>query len=53
MSVVVKLYNGDMRCENLLQSLKESIYEQAANMPIPLIIGTLEILKHEIIKEQE
>ncbi|UMO76008.1 hypothetical protein [Planktothrix phage Pra-JY27] len=44
---------ADMRCETLLQALKSLIYERGAGLPIPSIIGTLRILEHEILKEQE
>lgn len=50
---VIKLHEGDERCETLLQALKDLIYERAIGMPMPLIIGTIELMKHEIIKEQQ
>jgi hypothetical protein len=48
----VKLFEGDMRLENLLQALKTRIYEQGDGIPVPSILGVLRILEHEIIKEQ-
>lgn len=52
--MAIELFGGaDPRCESLLQHLKDAIYDRAKGMPLPLIIGTLEILKLEILKEQE
>ena len=51
--VVEKLFEGDERMETLLQSVKEEIYKRGVGIPIPSIIGVLEIIKMEILKEQE
>lgn len=50
----VKLFSdgGDMRCQNLLIALKDIVYERGKGLPVPSIIGTIEILKLDIIKEQ-
>ena len=47
------LYEGDQRMETLLQALKKEIYERCAGIPIPSIVGVLEILKLEILDEQK
>lgn len=52
MSNIIKLSEGDLRCESLLEALKAVVYERGVDMPIPSIIGILELLKFEIIKEQ-
>lgn len=49
---VESLHGGDERMESLLQALKAEIYERSEGVPVPSIIGVLEILKLEIIKEQ-
>lgn len=51
MSNIVKLFEGDMRCENLLLALEKLTYEQGDGMPLPLIIGTIDLLKDKIIED--
>jgi hypothetical protein len=51
--MILKLYEGDERLETLLQALKKEIYERANGVPIPTIIGLLEVLKFVIIEEQK
>jgi hypothetical protein len=48
----IKIHEGEQRCETLLQALKNLVYERGVGLSLPLIIGTIEILKHEIYKEQ-
>ncbi len=50
----VKLFSdgADMRCQNLLLALKDIVYERGKGMPVPSVIGTIEILKNDIIREQ-
>lgn len=43
---------GDLRCETLLQTLKDVIYERGSGLPMPLIIGTIRLLEYQILKEQ-
>lgn len=56
MTNVEHLFDGDMRCETLLQAVKALIYERGVGIPVPTIIGILEILKldlrDEIIKAE-
>lgn len=48
----VALFGGaDPRCDELLKALLVTIHERAAGMPIPLIVGTLAILQHELIRD--
>jgi len=46
-----KLHEGDQRLETLLQTLKNEIYERGEGIPVPAIIGVIELLKLEIVKE--
>jgi hypothetical protein len=48
-----KIFEGDQRLETLLQALKEEIYERGEGIPVPAIVGVLELLKLEIIEEQK
>ncbi len=49
---VVQLFGGaDHRCDELLKALLATLHERAAGMPIPLIVGTLAILQHELIRD--
>ena len=50
---VNKLFEGDPRCEQLLNALEELIYERGGGVPIPLIIGVLELLKLKILEDQK
>ena len=49
----IKLFQGDMRCETLFQALKDVIYERGDSLPVPSIVGVIELVKLEIIQEQE
>lgn len=50
---IVNLFGGaDLRCEELRKAIKEAIYERGMGMPIPSIIGVIEIVKNEIYQEQ-
>lgn len=50
---VVALFGGaDMRCDALAKAIKELIYERAMGMPLPLILGVLRIVEHELLAEQ-
>jgi len=50
---ITKLHQGEERCETLLQALKEVVYERGVGLPMPLIIGTIELLKLDIYEEQK
>lgn len=53
MDNVKKLFEGDMRCEAMVEHIIDLLYEEAYGMPIPTIIGILELTKLRIIKEAE
>jgi hypothetical protein len=42
---------GDERCRTLCDALLEIIHERAASLPMPLILGVLRIVEHQIIQE--
>lgn len=46
---IIKLFEGDQRYESLLQSLETTLYERGEGLPIPVILGVLEILKAKIM----
>jgi len=46
----IKLYSGDQRCARLLEALEVTILEKATGMPIPSIIGCLELMKDIVRK---
>jgi hypothetical protein len=50
---VINLFDGDQRYEVLLQSLESTLYERGEGLPIPAIIGVLEILKKKLLEENE
>ena len=50
---VHEIFGGaDLRCQELLVALKSEIYSRGNGMPVPSIIGVIEILKIDILKEQ-
>lgn len=51
MKKVEDLYYGDMRCETLLQAIRDLIYERGERLPVPAIIGILELLKLQLRDE--
>lgn len=51
---VKHIFGGaDLRCEELRKAVKELIYERGSGIPVPSIIGVLEIIKLEIYEEQK
>ncbi len=50
---IEKLFEGEKRCETLLDAILEVIYERGEGLPIPQIIGVIELCKHSIIKKVE
>lgn len=53
MTKTINLFDGDMRCETLLSALLDLIYERGNGLPMPSVIGVIELLKLELIKNQE
>ncbi len=52
--IIKELFNGaDMRCEELLKAMEAIIYERGEGIPIPSIIGTIEILKSKIMEDSK
>ena len=51
MTKIEKLFNGDKRCENILEHIMDLLHKEADGMPIPAILGILELTKVEILKE--
>lgn len=45
---IEQLFIGDPRCEVLLDALREVMYERGKGLPIPSVLGVLEILKDEV-----
>lgn len=50
---VEKLFEGDQRCEVLLEAVLTTVYERGKGLPIPSVIGILELAKLSIIKDAE
>ena len=52
MTNIESLFGGaDPRCEALLQPLKQTTYERGEGLPIPAILGVIDILK-DVIKQE-
>lgn len=50
---VIPIFQGDMRCQVLLDALAEVAYERGKDLPLPTTLGVIELLKHELIKNAE
>jgi hypothetical protein len=50
MKKVVKLFEGDQRCQSLLDALAEVLYERGRGLPLPTTLGVLRLLEHEVIE---
>lgn len=44
-----QLYEGDAQCGTLLEALQDLLRERAYDMPLPSVLGVLDILKHTMI----
>lgn len=42
---------GDLRCYTLYEEIMKVIHTRADKMPIPSILGVLDLVKYEIITE--
>ena len=49
---VVRLHDGDERCETLCQAILALIHERGDGLPFPLIIGTLRIVEQRLFTDQ-
>ena len=50
MTNIEKLFVGDPRLESITDEVLEVIYNRCVGMPIPTILGILEIAKAEIMQ---
>jgi hypothetical protein len=48
---VERLFNGEKRYETILDAILEIVYERGEGLPIPTIIGILELCKCQIINK--
>jgi hypothetical protein len=50
---VVNLFAGDTRCVRLIDQLFEAIKDSAVGLPIPSIIGCLELVKMQVLTDED
>lgn len=48
---VIPLFAGDRRCQTLLDALSEVLYERGQGVPVPSVLGILELLKLDVIED--
>ena len=48
---VIPLHSGDKRCSALFEALHDVLHERCEGMPMPAIVGVLELLKIEVIND--
>lgn len=47
---VTRLFEGDQRCQSLLDALAEVLYERGKGLPLPSTLGVLRLLEYELIE---
>jgi len=48
--MTIKLFEGDKRLETLYEAIEAVVYERGKGLPIPAILGTLELVKQGIFE---
>lgn len=48
---VVNLHTGDPRCEQLINAVLDTVYERGGGLTIVSILGALELVKMQMIKD--
>lgn len=51
MTNIHNLFVGDPRAVALLEAITSVVYERGVDMPIPTILGVIELVKIQIINE--
>lgn len=51
MGQVTDLFQGDPRCEQLLTALQQVLDERGTGLPIPAVLGTIDILKEVVMQD--
>ena len=50
---VEPLYFGDMRLGTICERIKNELYSSCEGMPVPIVLGLLECVKIEILKNMD
>lgn len=53
MSNVIKFTESDLRIKNLMQALEDVIYERGRGLQFATIIGTIDLLKLQLLDNQK
>lgn len=48
---IIKLHIGDQRLESLIQAVVDTLHERGGGLPIPSILGVLDLVKDYIKSE--
>mgnify|MGYP001809780850 CR=1 FL=1 len=48
---VISLHYGDKRCATLFEALHDVLHERGEGIPVPAIVGVLELLKVQVISD--
>lgn len=48
---IIPLFEGDQRCEALYDSLVKELYSRGKDIPVPSILGLLEMLKIQVVED--
>lgn len=49
---VTELFEGDPRCASLLEAVLDTVYERGDKLPLPSVLGVLEMAKLLILEAQ-
>ena len=47
---IAHLFEGDQRCQTLLDALADVLYDRGKGLPLPSTLGVLRLLEHEVIQ---
>jgi hypothetical protein len=51
-NVIAAFGGADLRCETLLQALRDVVYERGEGVPFPSVVGVIRLLEYMIMEEQ-
>lgn len=49
-SNILPLFEGDKRCAALLTALEETLYERGKGIPLPSVLGVIDLLKISMLE---
>lgn len=50
---VIPLFEGDQRCQRLLETVLEVIYERGKGLPLPAVLGVVRLVEYQLIVDHD